>query len=814
MHFNSRPALALMVLLSPAVVLAQVAKEGQSAQELDTVVISTGTRTSGLKAIDSPAPIQVLDGSVVQRTGQPDLVQALSQFLPSFTADAKGGDASALTVAARLRGLSPNHTLVLIDGKRRHGTANVNVSAGAFRGGAAPDLSLIPASAIERIEVLQDGAAAQYGSDAIAGVINIILKKNDAGGGITVDSGRYFDGDGQTNHGSVNIGLKPAEGAFLNFSADVKSRQHSDRSDVDSRFVPPYLTGGNANVVNVPGYPYVNHTYGDPGIEQQLLSLNAGVDLGGGRQLYSLFTAAHKYAEAIQNYRGPASAPAIYPLGYSPIEAHDEDDTGFTVGLKGQAFAGWAYDLSSTYGRNRAKVLNLASVNVNLLNATGSSPTNFYEGYLRAKQVTTTLDVNRDFNVGWASPLNVALGVEHRRDSYAIGEGDATSTVLGGAEAFPGYTRNDAGNHARHSEALYVDVAGSLTEKLQLDAAVRTEHFSDFGGATVGKLTGRYEVWPTLALRGTVSSGFRAPTLAEEYYSATKVSPSDATVQLPSYAPAAALLGIDKIKPEKSHNLSLGFVAKPSARFTTSLDVYQIEITDRILQSGNLIGQSGATIRSQAVIDAIVANGNVLPANLTTKQLSLFSNAADTRNRGADLVLTYADAYGGWGKVDWSAGANYNEVKVTRLSPTPAQLNGQLIQDAAARSYLEKASPKYRLNLGALWRVGAWSVNLRENIYGPSSFLASLNNITYFENRLGTQFITDLDVNYRFNKQWSVSVGANNLFNVYPDPLNPDYRAALRNRTPSPSQDVQKYASFSPIGINGGFYYAKANFNF
>lgn len=780
------------------------------------MVISTGTRTSGLKAIDSPAPIQVLDGGVVQRTGQPDLVQSLSQFLPSFTADAKGGDAAALTVAARLRGLSPNHTLVLIDGKRRHGTANVNVSAGAFRGGAAPDLSLIPVSSIERIEVLQDGAAAQYGSDAIAGVINIILKKNNSGGGVTIDSGRYIDGDGQTNHASVNLGLKPAEGAFLNFSADVKSRKHSNRSDVDSRFVPPYLTvfPGNANVVNVPGYPYVNRTYGDPSIEQQLLSLNGGVDLGSGLQLYGLFTAAHKHAEAIQNYRGPNNVSAIYPFGYSPVEAHDEDDTGFTVGLKGQGFGGWAYDLSSTYGRNRAKVLNLESLNANLFIATGSSPTNFYEGFLRAKQLTTTLDVNRDFNVGLASPLNVAIGVEHRRDSYAIGQGETASIVLGGAEAFPGYTASDAGNHGRHSQALYVDVAGSITEKLQLDAAVRTEHFSDFGGATVGKLTGRYEVRPTLALRGTVSSGFRAPTLAEEYYSATKVSPTEATVQLPSYAPAAALIGTDKIKPEKSSNFSVGFVAKPSARFTTSLDVYQIDITDRILQSGNLIGQSGVAIRSQAVIDAIVANGNVVPANLTTKQISVFSNAADTRNRGADLVLTYADAYGAWGRVDWSAGANYNEVKITRLSASPAQLNGQQIQDPTARSYLEKAAPKYRLNLGALWRIGDWSVNVRENIYGPSSFLGSVTSggtTTYFDNHLGTKFITDLDVNYRFNKQWSVSVGANNLFNVYSDPLNPAYRAALRaNR----SQDVQRYAAFSPTGINGGFYYAKANFNF
>lgn len=812
MHLNSRSAMALMVLLAPAYVLAQQAPAPAAEEKehtLDTVVISTGTRTSGLKAINSPAPIEVIDGSVLQRTGQPDLVQALTQNLPSFTSDAKGGDASALTVAARLRGLSPNHTLILINGKRRHGTSNLNVSGGAFQGGAAADLGLIPAAAIDRIEVLQDGAAAQYGSDAIAGVINIILKKGSEGGSVTLNGGQYFDGGGKTGTLSANIGIKPAEGAFLNLSAETKYHGHSDRSDLDARFLSP--STANANVVNVPGYPYVNHTFGDARVRQDLLTANGGIELGRGLELYGLGTYARKDADAIQNYRGPSTAPTVYPLGFSPIEAHQEEDYALTLGLKGKTATNWAWDFSSTYGRDHAAVLNKDSINTAYLSAFGSSPTNFYEGFLRATQVTTNLDVNKDFDVGLASPLNVAFGLEQRRDTYTIGEGEFASWYQGGAAAFPGYRPTDAGSHSRLSRSVYVDVAVSPIERLQLDAAVRAERYSDFGDATVGKLTGRFEVQPTLAVRGTVSNGFRAPTLAEGNYSATSVSPTTASVILPSNSAAARVLGVAPLKAEKSQNLSLGLVATPSSKLTTTLDVYQINIKDRILQSGTLNGMLNGAVISPAVNAAIIAAGSTFPSGITSTGVSVYSNAADTRNRGADLVLTYAENYGGWGKVDWTVAANYNEVKVLRVKGAPAVLGNQKLLDQTARSYLEDASPSYRFNLGALWRQGNWAINVRENVFGPSSYFATIDNVNYYRTRIGTKFITDLDVNYRFNRAWDVSLGANNLFNVYPDEINGSYRAVLNANG---RQNVARYPSFSPVGINGGYYYAKLNYKF
>jgi iron complex outermembrane receptor protein len=794
-------------LLSAALASAQTVEDIQA---LDGVIV-TGTRQTGLKAADSPAPIQILDAGMLERSGKAGLIEALVQNVPSFTADAKGGDASALTLSARLRGMSPNHTLVLVNGKRRHGTSNLNVSAGPYQGGAAADLGLIPVSAISRIEVLQDGAAAQYGSDAIAGVINIILKDNPQGGSLGLEAGGYGDGGGKTGNLAANIGLQPFAGAVLNLSAETRYHGHSDRSDLDARFVPPQLTAANANVKNVPGYPYVNHTFGDARVRQDLVAANATLALGGGAQAYGFATFGDKRAEAIQNYRGPGTAPTVFPLGFSPVEIHEEKDGALTLGVRGALGERWNYDLSASYGQDKADVLLDESINAQLLRETGRTPTSFYEGYLKARQASTTLDLSRDIDVGWAGPLNLSVGLEHRVDGYSIGAGDTASSYRGGAAAFPGYSASDAGSHARHNTSAYVDVAGTPVPGLRFDAAVRAERFSDFGSAVVGKLTGRYDLGPGLGLRATVSNGFRAPTLAEDYYSATAVSPTTASVILPSASPAARLLGVPALTAEKSRNLSTGIIARPSAKLSASLDVYVIEVRDRILQSGTLNGVFNGAVVSQVVNNAIAANGNIIPAGVTSSGVALYSNAADTRNTGADLVVGYSADYGGWGTVDWSGAANVSRARVIDVKPVPAVLGSQRVFDATARSFLENAAPTYRVNLGALWRSGGWTVNVRENLFGASSYESTLDNVKYFHNRNRSKALTDLEISRQFGGGWSVSVGANNLFNVYPDELNADYRAVLDK---AGRQNVARYASSSPVGINGAYYYGKATLRF
>jgi iron complex outermembrane receptor protein len=772
-------------------------------------VIVTGTRRSGLKAVDSASPIQVLDSGSLERTGQPDLIQALAQNLPSFTAQAFGGDTANLTLSARLRGLSPNDTLVLVNGKRRHTTSNLAVLAGPFQGGAATDLNFIPVSAIDHIEVLQDGAAAQYGTDAIAGVINIILKKDSSGGSLTTTGGAYIDQGGNTGDVSFNMGFEPSEKSYINVTGETKYHARSDRSDIDPRVVNAANLASMPNLTKADGYPYANHISGDAAYHLSLLALNAGIDLGG-IELYSIATYGKKTADSYENYRVPSRLPKVYPNGFNPLETIDEKDFGFTAGARGSA-ADWNWDLSTTYGKDKSDIGVANSGNISLFNDTGATPTQFHAGEFTASQWTTSLEVNHDYAIGWASPLTVAGGLEYRRDTYAIGAGDPASRYKEGSQSYPGFSLTDAGSHSRNNKSVYVDLAGSPVANLKLDAAARYENYSDFGSTHVGKLTARYDFTPAIGLRGTASNGFRAPTMAEQYYSATNVSPTQASVQLAPNSPAAALVGINGLKPEKSQNYSVGLVLHPVPKATLTVDAYAITIHDRIIGSGTVFG-SGNAVNAPAVVAAIKANGNILDPTVTKTGISIFSNAANTRNKGLEAVFSYGSNFGELGRVDWSAAANYNKVEVTKINQAPSQLLPQKLLDQAAIASLEKSSPKTRINLGALWKKGDWTVNLRESVYGPSSSFSSLDNVKYFENKVDTLYTTDLEVSYRVLKSLTVSAGGNNVFNKYPGKMNDDYIAAARATLNTAA--VTQYPSFSPIGINGGYYYARINYTF
>jgi len=776
------------------------------------VVIVTGTRTSGLKVENSASPIQVLDAASLNRTGQADLRQALGQNLPSFTIQAFGSDMAAMTLSARLRGLSPNNTLVLVNGKRRHGTANLAVLGGAFQGAAAADLNYIPLAAIDHVEVLQDGAAAQYGTDAIAGVINIILKSNSSGLSGNVNGGSYFDGGGDTGNGSANIGLAPFDTAFLSLTAETKYHGFSNRGGVDPRVIDPATLAAQPQLTQAPGYPYLNRIQGDAQYRQHVAAANFGFDLGTDASFYSFATYGEKKARAFENYRMPNRVPLAYPLGFSPLETFDETDYALTAGVKGSFGNGWKWDLSSTYGKDVTKIGVDDSINASLLADTGFSPTVFSAGEFRASQWTNNLDISREFDIGWAMPLNLAIGLEQRRDTYEIVAGDAPSRYKEGSQSYPGFLLTDAGKHDRDNEAVYINVSTQPVQGWTVDLAGRYEHFSDFGNAKVGKLTSRYDFSPAFAVRGTFSNGFRAPTLAESYYSATNVSPRSAFVQLAPNSPGARLVGIDGLKPEASTNLSAGIVLNPAPGVTVTLDAYQIKIRDRIVGSGALYGSGGA-VNSPAVTAAILANGNVLDPTVVETGINIFSNAINTRSRGLELVATKSSNYGNWGRVDWSAAANYNKVEVVKINQAPAELQPQLLLDATALSDIETASPKLRVNLGALWKWGRWTVNLREAFYGKSSELQSPDGgATYYETKIGNLAVTDLEVSYSLSNAWTLSVGANNLFNKYPSGINPEVLRIQRENLDNGAVTI--YPSFSPIGINGGYYYARANFRF
>jgi len=802
---------------------------------LDEVIV-TGTRQSGQRAADSPAPIQILSAEALKNAaGSPDLMSTLSQIVPSLTINAIGGDAGGLSLQAKLRGLSPNHVLVLINGKRRHTTANLMVDAGAYQGGAGVDLNFIPLDAIDHIEVLTDGAAAQYGTDAIAGVINIILKKNSSGGSLGGTWGNYMNSGGNTNDVSGNAGFAPADGAYLNVTGEVHGHGHSDVGAIDPRVIDPknLATYPNSNEPSAPGYPYLNRVSGDAEWRNKLFLVNTGIDFEGGTEVYASVTYGRKKANSYENYRqpnkvaykDPVTGVTTYPLpyGFDPREQTDETDSQETVGIKG-VVAEWNWDLSSGYGVDKVPLYTTESANAGTYAINGVlTPSDYYDGFLRATQWTSNVDINRDFNVGMAGPLNVAFGGEFRRETYSIGAGIPLSYLSGGAQSYPGFTPTDAGVWSRKNEAGYIDLAAKPIEGLRLDAAGRFEHYSDFGDAKVGKLTARYDFDPEFAIRGTVSNGFRAPTLAEEYYASTNVGPSTAFAQLPPNSPGGKLLGLGTgLQPEHSINYSLGFVFRPLPSMSATLDVYQITVTNRIVGTGSIYGSVNGvpTAAAGAINAAIAANGNQLDPDVVahgTTGINVFANGIDTRTRGADLVFNFPVDYA-FGKIDWSIGATYNDTSMTKLPGTPALLAGATLYDATAISDLTTATPKYIVNLGALWTYGKYTVNLLQKVYGPSSEWRNdngdnpTNTPVYFKTRIGVSPVTNLDLAYQVQDHLKLSIGAVNVFNKFPNHLNgtllAHYNAARDNTA------VGISPGFSPYGIDGGFYYAKATLTF
>lgn len=798
-------------------------------------VIVTGTRTTGLRAIDSPAPITVLDSTALQRVGQTDLVQAIAQNVPSFNAQAFGGDTANLTLSAKLRGLSPNHALVLINGKRRHGTANLAVLGGAFQGGASADLNFVSLGSVARVEVLQEGAAAQYGSDAIAGVINIILKEDDSGGGITASAGKYYNAGGETADLTLNLGLKPVENSFLNLTYQTRYHDYTFVGDVDPRVTNTTFNINSTSrlsrypqITGLDDFPYINRITGDAEYRLNIAGYNFGIDVGEVK-VYSFGTYGDKYASGIQNYRVPnlvvgrdGSIPR--PFGFSPRIVVEETDYAATGGFKGAMASGWSYDISTTYGKDEVSLYNRDSFNRSLYIDTstattpGFSPADFYNGAFIFTQWTSQIDLDRELDVGFAEPLNLAIGAEYRRESYEIKAGDPGSYYKEGVQAYPGFEPTDASKSTRRSYAFYGNVAFSPTEPMKLDLAARYEHFSDFGDTFIVKATGRYDFNEMFAIRATGSTGFRAPTLAEGNYSATNVSPTSAFVQLPPNSPAAALVGVSGLDPEKSRNYSVGFVVKPGAGITATLDIYQISIKDRVVGSATLFG-SGGTINLPAVRAAILASGSVLDPTVTQTGINIFTNGLDTRTRGADLVVTTRTDLEDWGSVQWSLTGNWSDTKVTKFATPPAQLQGASLFDRTSVGFLETSTPKYRAVLGALWTWNKLSVNVKESLYGPASILNNrlgcpleLPASNCFKLNIGTTFITDLEISYKLFESVKVTIGANNLFNKFPEKLDTAYRNTFL--AANANGYVTQYPTFSAFGINGGYYYGKIAITF
>jgi iron complex outermembrane receptor protein len=860
-------SLAVFAAIAAPALAQEVAQAGSDTE----AVIVTGTRVTGMTAADSAAPVTVIGADALSHVAQPNLIQSLAQNIPSFNAEAHGADTGALTLSARLRGISPNDTLVLVNGKRRHASSNLHVDGGQFQGAATTDLDLIPVTAIDHIEVLQDGAAAQYGTDAIAGVVNIILKKNSSGGTISATGGQHFEGDGDQYDFTGNVGFPLGSKGFINFSAERRFRNFTyhafgDVNEVDATGAPlasaAAFNGGNPQ--GIPGYPNLNKVDGQPISLLNTAFYNAEYEVLPEMTLYSYGSYGRRSAKAFENYRpanrvianqysnqqflptgasnpGCTAQPIVlaaqnnvnscYQIassvaggtyttpgqvifntqGFQPLETLKEDDYSYTFGAKGEV-EGWSYDLSGSYGKDLEKIGTSGSVNLSSFTDFHTSPTEFYDGSFIASQLTGNFDVSKNFEVGMATPLSVAFGFEAREDTYFITPGDPASYYKTGAQSFPGYSPAQALAKSRKNYAEYIDLAVSPIKDLQLDIAGRHEYYTDFHDAQVGKITARYDFSPAIAIRGTVATGFRAPTLPESYYNAVNVSPTSATLQIGPNSPAALVEGIQPLKPESSVNYSVGFVAHLWDNFSATVDGYSIAIGNRIVGTGTVNCKASGTTVNTTVCNAITASGQSLDPSVPTTGTSVFANAVSTLTHGVDITANYASDFADYGNVNWTAGFNWGETSVSRIAPNPAPLGTTALFTPAALSYLTSASPKFKLVVGALWNLDAWTVNLRESVYGPSTVQVtpSVAPVTYYPQKVGTAGITDLDVTYAFTDALSFTLGANNLFDQKPETIG-----LYSNTRPLDNASVYfEPNSISPYGVDGGYYFGRVTITF
>ncbi|MBJ7309097.1 TonB-dependent receptor plug domain-containing protein [Rugamonas sp. CCM 8940] len=789
-HTQPNPARALLVtsliatLALPAYAQQAAALDG----ELQSVVV-TGTYAKNRRTVDSESPIDIISARELQATGSTELATVLGRLLPSVNFPRpSGADASDAVRPAQLRGLSPDQTLVLVNGKRRHTSAVVNVNGTQGRGSAPVDLNAIPLSAIDHVEVLRDGAAAQYGSDAIAGVINIILKKGAAGGDVEVGFGEYQERDGiqKTLKGSTGFALGDA--GWLRVALEVAERDPTNRAGADLRNPKE------------PRYGQVNQRFGDPETHPRSVFANAQYRLNDDIDWYAFGNYGQRNTSAAATWRtalnGTAQRTPLFPEGFLPLENSTSIDSALVTGLRGEA-AGWRWDASFNYGNNEFKLDLDNTVNQDL---GAASPTHFHAGKLINNQQLLNLDLAREFPfAAFSGPLTVATGLELRREKYEIGAGDLASYSGSGAQGFSGFRPANAGSNSRHNTSIYLNLEAEVSKQFSASAALRHERYSDFGNTTSAKGSARYAFNDAVSLRGTASSGFRAPSLAQQFYTITTTNFSvvnnvNTPIETGTFAvgsAAASALGATQLKAEKARNYSLGLQLQPSRNFTTTVDLYRIDIDDRVALSANMT-------LSNDLKNTLAKQGILVGAG------RYFTNAIDTSTRGVDVVSTYRLELQQAGKIDFTAAYNHNKNSLERVAANPALLsaNGLTLIDRQTINRLTVGSPKDKFSLSTDYTVANWNGRAVATRYG--SFTVPQNNAA-LDQTYDPQWVLDVSGSVKLGKNWKLSAGIDNVTNRYPDQVTSN--GNLNNN------GINPYSGFAPNGFNGRYYYAKAGYS-
>ncbi len=882
----------------------------------ESTIVVTGTRRTDRTVADSPVPIDVIGGEELTKTGLTETNKILNQLVPSFNFPQPSiADGTDVLRPATLRGLSPDQTLVLVNGKRRHVSALLNINGTIGRGSAAVDMNLIPTLAIERIEVLRDGASSQYGSDAIAGVINVRLKRANNGGRAVASYGKYYttledvanfdglqtnasgqpildpadtryflansSGERKARDGAIltigaNAGL-PIGAGYVNLTAEYRDRNPTNRAGYDLRpnYVPATVGPFDPRELT---FNRLQFKFGDAKTEDFNLFLNDGRPVGAEFEGYAFASFGKRNGLSAANYRSanqaanrdfsvlaPGTAPTnanfvgLTPDGFLPLIDTDLKDWAGTVGVRGEV-AGWNSDLSLGYGHNEFFYTVRDSLNTSFGPA---SQNTFDAGGLDFGQWLANLDFSRQFEVGLASPLSIAAGLEYRNENFKITPGELQSYALGplfraailnttlanctaeggvfagttcsfpgrqaaaGAQGFPGIPPASATDESRHSYAGYLEFDGDLAENLTATVAGRFEHFSDFGNTLNGKLALRYEFAPGYAARGSISNGFRAPSLHQQFFTTTSTNfISGVPVDISTVAvdnPVARALGSTDLEPEKSVNLSVGATANPFPGLNITADYYQIKIKDRIVLTENL--GPGNTALSVAQRNAIAA---VLAANgfQTIGAARFFINGLDTTTRGLDIIASYRWRPENLG--NWLLTAAYNRNK-TKIDERIAAL-GPLatIPDLALFGREQglrftKGQPLSKIVLSADGDYRNFGLTARTTRYGKALALEAtpplapnqtdLEALGPDDQWLSPKWITDLEVRYTLMERVDLALGANNLFDVYPD-RRPFGRRPDGGFYPQNFQYINYSGGASPFGFNGRFLYARIGVGF
>ncbi len=927
-HTRSTLLAGLSAIALAAPVAAQQAPAPEpsvaAAAEADpaSTIIVTGTRRTDRTVAESPVPIDVIGTDAIVNTGATETNKILNQLVPSFNfpqpAIADGSDALR---PATLRGLSPDQTLVLINGKRRHVSALLNINGTVGRGSAAVDLNLVPGLAISRIEVLRDGASSQYGSDAIAGVINIQLKKANNGGRASVTYGKYIstlddapdltgltlNGAGQpqldpldnryfltTTDGArkvrdgdqlttgINVGLPVGATGYVNLTGEYRKRESTNRQAFDIRpnYIRPSATTFDPREIS---FDRLNFRFGDPETRDFNIFVNSGFEFAGGVEAYAFATYGNRNSESAANYRqqnaaanrdfstiSPSTTPnnanfvGLTPDGFLPLINTELRDMAGTIGVRG-AVAGWTGDLSIGRGRNKFDY----EINDSLNTSFGPASQNSFDaGGLRYGQTIANLDFTRQFAIGLFKPLSVAVGAEYRREDFQIRPGELQSYAIGplfrpainnttaancaaqggvfpasapatgtctfpgraapaGAQGFPGIPVDSRTDVDRNSVAGYVELDADPVEGFTVTLAGRVERFSDFGSTVNGKVAARWEPIQGYAVRGSLSNGFRAPSLQQQYFTTTSTNfingvPVDiATLAVSS--PAARALGARDLEPEKSLNISFGATANPFRGLTLTADAYSIRIKDRIVLTETLgTGGTGNTAAVQAQVTTLLANLG-FPQVAAAR---FFINGLDTTTRGLDLVGSYRWRAGGLGNWTLTAAYNYNKTKIDKrlaaLGPL-STVSGLVLFGRVEGVRFTDGQPRDKVVLSAEGDIGKFGITARTTRYGkvvspgatnPIADPTSLTATGPDDILLGAKWITDLELRYKPASLVELAIGANNAFDVYPDRSPFGLRPAAIGGVYPVNQQYIAYSIFSPFGFNGRFLYGRVSVNF